>query len=71
MSVAFLSSSIQRETCAKEGDVEDVAEEKSCAGVHAEGLHRAEGCQQADVESQHICQRGDRDGHTGLLIRFC
>ncbi len=71
MSVVFLSSPVERETRAEEGDVEDVAEQKSCAGVHAERLNRAERRQEADVERQHIRQRGDRDGHAGLLIRFC
>ncbi len=51
MSVVFLSSPVERETHTEEGDVEDVAEQKCCAGVRLAAIDGVGG--DTGVKPQH------------------
>lgn len=61
MLFAVFSPSVKNEERSEKCDAVDVAEKDGGAGVQAERANGAEGRHEADVESEHVCERGDGD----------
>ena len=66
--VGFLRVARYRHAPSKEGDVPQVGEGHTGAGVDAEDLDRGEGGDDAHPEADHVGHRGDGDGGRGVLV---
>lgn len=68
MLVAVFSLSVKNEERSEKCDAVDVAEKDGGAGVQAEWADWPEGRHEANVESEHVCERGNGDWNGRLFV---